>query len=181
MLSKKLLYVIIGAIVLFKFKNENFERTFTDVLWLSLVFIGLILALTFDDKDAKIQQKLTLRYVIFSIASSIGVCFLVAIGKATGELESDFYFYSLTIAGSTFSPFLARLLIKKLPGTAANATNKVVKTTIEEIGSVAKNKLITALGGAPKIYPNTNNDDINNEKNEDINDNPVNTNDNDSI
>lgn len=136
-----------STFLLFEFKDKDYEKTFTDVLWISFLLIGLVVSLTFDDKDSKIQQKVSIRYLLFSIFSSIAVCFLVAVAKADEIIKSEFSFYAFTIAGSTFSPFLARKLIKLLPGTVANASNKVVKSTIEEVGNVAKGKIITMLGG----------------------------------
>lgn len=132
LLVKKTGYVLFTTILLIKFRNEEYTNAFTDILWLAFVLIGLVVSLTFDEKDPKISQRLTARYIFFSVAVSIGMSMLVAIARAEDKIDY-FWFYALTISASTFAPFLARKILKSLPNTIDKGLNDLAKARLKQL------------------------------------------------
>ncbi|MDY3444540.1 hypothetical protein JSO59_004030 [Riemerella anatipestifer] len=103
------------------------DTIFRDVLWYIFSLMGLIISLTIDNNDIKIKQKITFRYLVYSICVSVAVALLVGIAKAEGGITSLFTFYGLTIAGATFAPSVARQLLPKASESITEGADSLIK------------------------------------------------------
>ena len=96
------------------FDISHITPLFKDVIFLCILFTGIIMSLTLDNNRPDVNRKITFLYVVFSVAASFFFsAFAIAAYIELSILK--FYFYILVGAAATLSPQVARKILPEAP------------------------------------------------------------------
>lgn len=93
---------------------QHISHLFKDVLFLTILFSGIGISLTMDEKRPDVKRTFSIGYFFFSLFASIFFSFLVIAAYIDFNF-SKFYFYLLIGATATLSPRFASAVLPDMP------------------------------------------------------------------
>lgn len=152
MIQHKMTYLYIFLVsAAASFDIGHIKPIFMDVIFLMILFFGIIMSLTLDHNRPDVTRKMTVGYVLFSFSSSVFFSAMTIAAYVEFDFKK-FYLYVLIGVTATMAPQFARKVLPEAPAELKKGAFSLLSAFFS--------------GMAKKLNPDHTNNDIKKEEND---------------